>query len=83
MGKSEAVINILRVAGYLDLAWNQYERVDWEQAEELYGLLKEVVELEQIEDVELLEILQYGSEHDDWDSEYVAAWPSTICRVFS
>lgn len=71
---------LLKVARYVENEWSFREAIDWDEAEDLHGLIKEFVETNKIEDASLNQIISYGDDVEDWDSGVVAQWPELIIK---
>ena len=67
--------DLQRFAGELDEAWKENGGVEWQEAEDLVGMIQS---MEPGDRGELQDILDYATDEDDWDCDEVATWPARI-----
>ena len=70
---------LFSLAESINKSWEEMERVDWSEAEQLVTNLKKLPAsvIHQCGNG-LSRILKYSDQHDEWDCEYVASWPTKI-----
>lgn len=56
--------------------------IDWSEAENLFDVCKEISSLSYAKMEVFSEIVDYGNEHQDWDSGIVSDWPEAIIYGF-
>lgn len=61
--------------------WKANEHLEWSDAEDLVGLLKEMKNLPKNTKSVADAILKYAKANDDWDSGEVANWPNDILKA--
>lgn len=77
-GEPVAFPELHQLACSIDESWEELERVDWSEAEQLYREVKFVVDKLPTPIAALDEILTYAEENKDWDCGYVCNWPKII-----
>lgn len=74
----EALDSLCVLAKSINQSWEECERVDWSEAEQLIRKCRETDAATLAQLPEITEIMAYADENEDWDSEEVASWPDLI-----
>ena len=67
--------DLYRFAGELEKAWEERERVEWQEAEDLVHQIEKMAK-EDRDDLQA--ILNYADAEDEWNCEEVSIWPKQV-----
>ncbi len=81
--ENQACIYMLSLFQGIDSNWSQREGVDWSEAEQMVSAIRDSNVSLLTHRPEVVEILEYSSEIEDWDSGYVCNWPQVLITALN